>query len=717
MENNKNESERADAVETIAHTHFKAMRRALKVALLLGILVPAAYVAAFGAQDWRDRYQAAAEATERSTFIAEEHALKVFDIDAAIADRVIADVSDRRSTELANDQTLHGTLEHLVHGYAQITALSVFDKGGGLKASSRWFPSPKVDIGDRQDFLEARASAPRLYISGPMRGRVSNQPTFNVMQAAVTEPDRAFDGVVSIAMSPTYFEGFYQQLADNNPMTIGLIRRDGSILAWYPGSTPRPSKIAADTPFYGLLNGGSEHAVITMRSTIDGETKILAFRRVGRYDAYVTAGYPLRAIREAWLVRFSTLALATAIPTMSLFLLLLFSLRRLDREESLWRRAKDESSMRAALQIAARENQHLESLGNLVALVAHDFNNLLMAIVGYARAALEADPGARNGHLAGVQAAAERGKTLTRKLLSVARKQPMRVEAFDATRWAATFELLRSVASEGILLDTLLEQGVWTIEVDHAELELALLNMAINACEAMRGRGRLTVNVTNEAGSSLDFVRIAMTDTGSGVSPDVASRAFEPFFTTKPPGQGAGLGLAQVQSFCEMSGGRCSIKAAPAGGTRVTLLLPRASGPVSARRRAEEVRKSGIEAAGISLLLVEDDQMVADAQVAMFSAMGYEVAHVSTADDALAVLAPAHSYQVVISDVQMPGTMTGLDLAEYLQREQPDLPLMLLTGFVEHAERLRQLGITSFLKPVDVDVLDEWIRRRVGRRE
>lgn len=372
MEYNKNGLANADEAAAITRNHFSSTRRALKIALLFSILVPCAYLIAFGVQDWRDRLLAAEDATERSTFVGEEHALKVLDIDAAIADRVLATVTGRTPTELANDDALHATLEGLVHGYAQVTALSVFDSDGNLSASSRWVPTPRANIGDRQDFKEARACGPRLYISGPVRGRISNQPTFNVMRATAARSGATFSGVVAIAMSPGYFEKFYQQLAENNPMTVGLIRSDGSILAWYPDNPDRPSKISSDTPFFQLIKGGRDHAIVTMRSSVDGEPKILAFRRVGRYDAYVTAGFPMSAIRGAWLRRFLTLALATAIPSISLLLLLLFSLGRLDREESMWERARDEASMRAALEISARENQHLESLGNLVALVAQD---------------------------------------------------------------------------------------------------------------------------------------------------------------------------------------------------------------------------------------------------------------------------------------------------------------------------------------------------------
>ncbi|MEZ2355018.1 response regulator [Caballeronia sp. RCC_10] len=209
-----------------------------------------------------------------------------------------------------------------------------------------------------------------------------------------------------------------------------------------------------------------------------------------------------------------------------------------------------------------------------------------------------------------------------------------------------------------------------------------------------------------------------MKDSGVGIDAATVERAFEPFFTTKPPGQSAGLGLSQVRSFCELSGGHCSIGASAEGGTVVSLFLPRAQGAgvdeQLPRRDSLSADESDESATGIRLLLVEDDVMVADAQAAMFSTFGYEVTHAANADEAFRLLHPPHHFQAVISDVQMPGKLNGIDLAEHLQSHQPDLPLVMLTGFVDQAERLRRSGVTTFLKPiVDVSILDELIRRRV----
>lgn len=710
------------AAGAIAKSQFQLTRRAFLLALMLTLVGPSIFLGLLGWQDWQDRIRAARDTTERSTFIAEEHAQKIFDIDAALAERVLDTLqghTDDAFVRHSRNRPLYDYLERLVHGYGQVDALSVWNAQGRLAATSIAYPTPDLNIVDRADFVEAKASASELYVSGPMKGRVTGNSTFNVMKREFT-PDGNFAGLVSISMSAAYFENFYRQLADNNPITIGLVRADGAVLAWSPSMSARPDHVSRDTPFFRLLASGSDAGVVTMVSSVDGQEKVLAFRRVGGYDVYTTAGISLRSIRAAWLARFATVAIATALPSSALFILILFSLKRLRHEERLWLRAEEESAMRASAEAAARENQRLETLGNMVALVAHDFNNLLMSILGYAHATSRAADSQRGDLLERIVATVRRGQSLTRKLLSVGRKQPVRPEKLNFTDWSRNIALLRSAVGEGVTVELTLQDRLWGCYVDQAELELALLNIAINARDAMNGRGRLSIAISNSrstrAGSTqpAEFVRIDATDTGRGIDRATIARAFEPFFSTKPAGQGTGLGLAQVRSFCELAGGYCSIAAAPTGGATVSLFLPRADDPAAQPHAASASAGVAETNESIRMLLVEDDEMVADAQAAMFSAFGYEVTRAANADRAYELLVPPHGFQVVISDVQMPGERAGLDLAEHLQRAQPELPLLMLTGFVDQAERLRELGVTAFLKPVvDVAAMDEWIRRRV----
>lgn len=709
------------AAGVIAKSQFRLTRRAFVLALVLSVAGPCVFLGVLGWQDWQDRMSAARDTTERSTYIAEEHAQKILDIDAALAERVLETLQTHADDAFVLNRTnrpLYDYLKRLVHGYRQIDALSVWTANGRLVATSVAYPTPVLSIADRADFVDAKATPSELYVSGPMKGRVTGNTTFNVMKGEI-RPDGNLTGLVSLSMSADYFENFYRQLADDNPITIGLVRGDGAVLAWSQTSSSKPERISRDTPFFKMLSSGKVAGLATMISTVGGEEKLLAFRRVGEYDVYATAGIPLRSIRAAWLAWLSTVAIATALPCSALFIIILFSLRRLRHEERLWLRAQEESAMRASVEAAAKESQRLETLGNLVALVAHDFNNLLMSILGYAHAASRETAHHRVELLDRIVATVGRGQSLTRKLLSVGKKQPVRPEKLNLRDWSRNIGLLRSAVGEGVTVELTAQERLWTCFVDQAELELALLNIAINARDAMNGRGRLSIVMSNSLSTRdrsiqpAEFVRIDVTDTGPGIEQATIARAFEPFFSTKPPGQGTGLGLAQVRSFCELSGGYCSIGTAPTGGTTVSLFLPRAQ-EQKANSQTTPTTSPGASEQNIRMLLVEDDEIVADAQAAMFSALGYEVTRAATADRAYELLTAPHEFQVVISDVQMPGKLTGLDLAEHLQKDQPELPLLMLTGFVDRAERLRELGVTAFLKPVvDIDAMDQWIRRRV----
>ncbi|SDR54095.1 Signal transduction histidine kinase [Paraburkholderia fungorum] len=712
------------AAGTNRNSQFQRTRQAFFLALALTVVAPTLFLGLLGWQDWEGRLRAARDTTERSTYIAEEHAQKIFDINAALAERVLdtlSDQADAPSDRLRRDRPFYDYLNRLVQGYRQVDALSVWMANGLLGATSVVYPAPDLNIADRSDFKEAVAGTDQLYVSGPMKGRVTGRSTFNVMKRDV-RPDGTFAGLVSISMSADYFEHFYRQLADEHPVTIGLIRSDGAVLAWSRNAGPRPERIARDTPFFKMLASGQEAGLVQMVSSVDGEEKILGFRRVGAYNVYASAGIPLASIRSAWLARFRTLAIATALPSSALFILILFSLRRLRVEERLWLHAEEESVKRAAAEAAAKESQRLEALGNMVALVAHDFNNLLMSILGYAHAASRAANAQHSDLLDRIVKTVQRGQTLTRKLLSVSRKLPVRPEKLTVADWSRNVDLLRSAVGVGIEIELTLQERLWECHVDQAELELALLNIAINARDAMNGRGQLSIHISNvdaqfdPATAPAQFVRIDLTDSGPGIDEATAARAFDPFFSTKPAGRSTGLGLAQVRSFCELSGGYSSIAAAPTAGTTVSLFLPRTDGqalqPLS---KPAAAANTSTPDRPIRMLLVEDDETVADAQTAMFSALGYEVRHAATADEAYLLLVPPHPFQVVISDVQMPGKLNGVDLAEHLQTSQPELPLLMLTGFVDQAERLRALGLPAFLKPViDLAAMDEWIRRRVG---
>jgi len=330
--------------------------------------------------------------------------------------------------------------------------------------------------------------------------------------------------------------------------------------------------------------------------------------------------------------------------------------------------------------------QKMEAVGQLAGGIAHDFNNLLMAISGGVSLLSRGNPALRDKVLEEIQNAVDRGAALTRQLLAFARRETMRPEAVDVSgRFAAMDELLRRSLGPTIRLELRLPPDLSPILVDPGQFELAILNLAINARDAMPDGGALTI-VTENGPSGKDgaFVRISVHDTGVGMTPAVMARAFEPFYSTKGPGRGTGLGLSQVHGFAEQSGGSVTIESAPGKGTTVVLTLPRAE--TAAARPAEAGHSPEIAAGSGSILMVEDDDRVASIVSEMVEDLGYRVTRVADALQALDVLERGDPIDLVFSDVVMPGELSGLQLAAVIRDKRPGLPIILTTGYTGAAE-------------------------------
>jgi CheY-like chemotaxis protein len=265
--------------------------------------------------------------------------------------------------------------------------------------------------------------------------------------------------------------------------------------------------------------------------------------------------------------------------------------------------------------------------------------------------------------------------------------------------------------------------NIWPMRVDVAELELALINVAVNARDAMPNGGRFTVRAANitfrrEEGFPLtgDFVQLSLEDTGGGMPPEVLARAFEPLYTTKPTGMGTGLGLPQVFAFCERSGGLAAIDSAIGAGTSVRLYLPRATAEPDAEVPAETGVEESSTPPGLRILLVEDNDEVAAGTEALLQMMGHQVTSVFNADTALRLFDDAHAKQartgrplpfdLVLSDIHMPGTMNGIDLAEAVLAFDTRLPVILVTGYAEELDRARHVDVRVLSKPFDIALLE-----------
>lgn len=351
---------------------------------------------------------------------------------------------------------------------------------------------------------------------------------------------------------------------------------------------------------------------------------------------------------------------------------------------------RDQIAERARAEESLRQAQKIEALGQLTGGVAHDFNNLLMVISGgLEMLRRNTDASRRDRLMDGMRRAAERGAGLTRQLLAFSRRQPLTPEPVDISRQIGGMrELLDRSLRGDVHVDLDLAEDLWPVEVDPGELELVVLNLAVNARDAMPEGGSITIRARNAPASGRrrgDFVRLSVIDPGTGMPESVKARVFEPFYTTKEVGRGSGLGLAQVHGFATQSGGDVEIDSAPGRGTTVTLILPRSSGaPAATERHLIDVdRPATANGASGRVLLVEDDDEVAALVADMLTQLGYHPTRVSSATAALGALADGRPVDVVFSDIMMPGGMNGLDLAREVRRRRPRLPLVLTSGYSE----------------------------------
>ena len=376
------------------------------------------------------------------------------------------------------------------------------------------------------------------------------------------------------------------------------------------------------------------------------------------------------------------------------------------RVEDRTRSLVEEAQRREAAEERARQSQRLEAVGQLTGGVAHDFNNLLTVVIGSLAAvqrALESETPATPDELKRLRRlteaaldASRRGAALNRRLLAFARKQTLQPVVLDANALVAGMsDVLRRTLGERVDVETVLAGGLWRTKADPTELEAALLNLAVNARDAMPEGGKLTIETTNawldgayaaqhsevEPGQ---YVMLAVSDTGTGMPPEVVARAFEPFFTTKPVGVGTGLGVSQVFGFAKQSGGHLKIYSEPGHGTTVKLYLPRAldSAAASAMPDAPLRRSSVLPVAqpGETVLLVEDDSAVRTLAADTLRDLGYRVLEAPDAAGALAALSDDAGICLLVTDVGLPNGMNGRELAQVARSRRPALPVLFTTA-------------------------------------
>ena len=740
----------ADAAQPVRD--FVTLRRALIVLLVATVVLPCGFLLFYGFTSWHRALDDAAGFAVRSARIAEEQAQKVFELNDDVRDRILQAAYE---TEARGD-TLSGAsfaaqLRSIAAPFPHLAAISVYDAAGRLVATNDPYAGVPENIAQDTAFRDADRWNQGNYVStaATLRGRSDRYFT-------VVTPrhggDGSFDGVVSIAVRASYFEDFYRELVSGgNVGALALLRSDGTLLARYP---PLPANQPTQ-PVPGAVLALQRAGTARMREP-DTQT-IIGFRRVGDRTVYVLGCVRLNAVFSHWLARIAIVAGFAILPSVALFLVAFIALRRLDSEEKAWRRWQTEASRRRIAEEDYRHALKMESLGRLTGSVAHDFNNLLMVVSANARLIRLQGGGGTEKQWRAIERAVQTGEALTRRLLSVSRKQPTRAERVDLkARLAEWKDLIEASAGTHCDVRVSVPEHAWPVFVDATDLQLALINLVANSRDALADGGRIVISVGNHRGSrepavagdasARDLVRIAVSDNGCGMSPEVAARAFEPFFTTKDAGKGTGLGLPQVYAFCKQAGGHALITSHPGVGTTVAMFLPAAlpnaadttGAPSRAPARSEpvivpaaapspvepwlpapvdavaadETRINGSApapahdaAAGLNLLLVEDDEEVAEATAAVLNLDGHRVTTAFNAQSALLIYHQHANYDAVISDVTMPGEMNGIELALALRHADPQLPVILVTGHTDKLSLAQREGLIVLPKPVNFDAL------------
>jgi len=693
------------------------------VVAAVALLVPVLLFVGAGVVTYREIGQQAEERISRTLELLYNNVRTTFESEYLVAANV-AELLDGYATNAdirADEQKLHERLEHLVGRLPQVEDVWVLDEEGRPLVAAKVFPLPtSVSYADRAYFAALRAGEPRA-ISERLHGRVKDVEFFQYSERR-QKPDGSFDGAIAVSISPSYFTRQFARASDAPHFTAALIRADGEILARYPGVGPG-TRLGPETSFIRTTTAEPLEGGYTLGSgAIDGIERIVRYRRIPDLPLYVVHGYATRTIRQAWMDRMASHLIFGLPATLGLFFLALLAARRAVQESDALAQLREEQAHRARIEESLRQAQKMNAVGQLTAGIAHDFNNLLTGIGGalemVRRRIAQPSPDVerfielgRNG--------VDRAATLTQRLLAFARQQPLQIEAIDANRLVSGMsELLRRTLGEKVRIETVLAGGLWRARADAAQLESAVLNLAINGRDAMPEGGVLTIETANAhlddayAAANVEvtpgqYVLVAVSDTGTGMEPEIIARAFEPFFTTKQRGQGTGLGLSMTFGYVKQVGGHLKIYSEVGHGTTVKLYLPRALGEADAVAEKAVPPAVGMEK-GPVVLVVEDDPVVREFAVSACRELGCTVHQAGSGAEALAVLEANAGIALLFTDIGLPGAMNGRQLADAATARRPELKVLFTTGYTANAivhHGMLDPGVNFIGKPFSISAL------------
>jgi signal transduction histidine kinase/ActR/RegA family two-component response regulator len=689
--------------------------RLLQVLAAAAILLPLLLFSFASWQSYRATQALADERMGRSLDVMQEHVLKVFQSMHLALDAIDNLLADKSEAEIATDEPrLHREIKQIQGALPEVQSIWIFGPNGHPQVMTRETPAlTNLDYSDQDYFNGPRDGPPGGVFIGGIHPSISGgQPYFTFSKARHDASGR-FVGVIEMSLLPGDFSRFYSHLANAPGLTYSLVRADGTVLARFP---PQPdiARLAATSRFQLARAAHPDDGFYASRGHSDGRPRRFAYRKLPALPVYVNTGVEIAQVRNEWIAGMAPHLIFGVPATLFLFGALLVVLQRT-------RRLYAEQDLREEAEATVRQRQRLDAVGRLTGGVAHDFNNLLMVIIGNLEIIQRIVDGGLDGAKARLErasrnamAGAKRAATLTQRLLAFARLHPLDPRPLDVNRLLHDLSaFLSRTLGENIALDVAGAPGLWPVSADQSQLEAALINLAVNARDAMPEGGKLMLETRN---ADLDeaycrfhadvrpgqYVLIAVTDSGTGMPGETIERAFEPFFTTKPAGLGTGLGLSQVYGFVKQSGGHVKIESAVGQGTSVKIYLPRLVGDVATENRPEAAAPEAAETGhGERILVVEDDNDVRNYIVEALSRLNFAVVEAPDAMRALAAAA-GRDFDLLLTDVILPG-MNGRELADKLKAERPHMKILFMTGYsrdaIVHQGRLDP-GIHMLQKPV-----------------
>jgi signal transduction histidine kinase/CheY-like chemotaxis protein len=691
-----------DASETI-----RVLRRLTFLVLLIPLLC-------FAAAAWKDRSAILKTAESDSIKIVallREQAGNLFAGHQIILDMIVNRVSDLDWNTIQSRTGLLRELEIMDKRLDGASEILLVDASGQVRATTvHSEPNELPPTADRRCFLELSRNEVETCISQPYADPAAGHYLFSLSQRLTK--DGKFNGIAQVAISADYIVGLWASATPSASDIVTMFKLDGTVLAQSGPQSPAGPSLPDLGKFLIGKIGQNDMGIIRAPLFDGGVDRITVYAKVSDEPVYISISLDRGAILETWYTNLTIYGLVAASAMAGIIVAFGLALRRAQSERqavSLWQAEIEE---RAKTQEQLRQSQKMEGLGKLTGGIAHDFNNLLTVIVGNLGMVKQLlPPGKAQDYVKNALKAGDSAVQLTARLLAFARKQVLEPRAVDLPQLVDGMEnlLLRTLGPD-IKLRMLGDPGFWPALVDPNQIELILLNLAINARDAMPKGGTLTISAANGEfgpGAPPDLARgqyvvLTVSDTGIGMDAATLAQATEPFFSTKEVGKGTGLGLSIMQGVITQSGGATRLRSQPGCGTQIEMWLPRA------RTLPEELKIPSVQDYAPdrgAILVCDDDSAVLQFVCHALETKGYQVFPVTNGEAAVSTLETNKSIRMLVVDFTMPG-MNGAAVIKASQGIRPDLPVLLVTGNADPEAIQNDLpDVDMLLKPFDHEVL------------